>query len=82
MRPQDLTTAKTVAKISVVSNTAGGKKSVARADPQVLTIPLQRRLRLPAPGDVDAAGVDQAGTEGHPSTGSRDARAVWPRKGD
>jgi hypothetical protein len=30
MRPQDLTTAKTVAKISVVSNTAGGKKSVAR----------------------------------------------------
>jgi hypothetical protein len=27
---QDLTTAKTVAKISVVSNTAGGKKSVAR----------------------------------------------------
>jgi hypothetical protein len=30
MRPQDLTTAKTVAKFSVVSNTAGGKKSVAR----------------------------------------------------
>ena len=30
MRPQDLTTAKTVAKISMVSNTAGGKKSVAR----------------------------------------------------
>jgi hypothetical protein len=30
MRPQDLATAKTVAKISVVSNTAGGKKSVAR----------------------------------------------------
>jgi hypothetical protein len=30
MRPQDLTTAKTLAKISVVSNTAGGKKSVAR----------------------------------------------------
>jgi hypothetical protein len=30
MRPQDLTTAKTVAKVSVVSNTAGGKKSVAR----------------------------------------------------
>ena len=30
MRPQDLTTAKTVAKISVVSNTAGGKKSLAR----------------------------------------------------
>ncbi len=30
MRAQDLTTAKTVAKISVVSNTAGGKKSVAR----------------------------------------------------
>ena len=29
MRPQDLTMAKTVAKISVVSNTAGGKKSVA-----------------------------------------------------
>jgi hypothetical protein len=27
---QDLTTAKTVAKISVASNTAGGKKSVAR----------------------------------------------------
>jgi hypothetical protein len=30
MRPQDLSTAKTVAKISVVSNTAGGNKSVAR----------------------------------------------------
>jgi hypothetical protein len=30
MRAQDLTTAKTVAKISVVSNTAGGKDSVAR----------------------------------------------------
>jgi hypothetical protein len=30
MRPQDMTTAKTVAKISVVSNTAGGKKSLAR----------------------------------------------------
>ena len=30
MRAQDLTTAKTVAKITVVSNTAGGKKSVAR----------------------------------------------------
>jgi hypothetical protein len=30
MRPQDLTTAKTLAKISVVSDTAGGKKSVAR----------------------------------------------------
>ena len=30
MRPEDLTTAKTVAKISVASNTAGGKKSVAR----------------------------------------------------
>lgn len=29
MRPQDLTTAKTVAKISVAGNTAGGK-SVAR----------------------------------------------------
>jgi hypothetical protein len=28
MRPQDLTTAKTVAKFSVVSKTAGGKKSV------------------------------------------------------
>jgi hypothetical protein len=63
MRPQDLTTAKTVAKISVVSNTAGGKKSVARADPQVLTIPLQRRLRLPALEDVDAAGVDQVGAD-------------------
>jgi hypothetical protein len=82
MRPQNLTTAKTVAKISVVSNTAGRKKSVARADPQVLTIPLQRRLRLQAPEDVDAAGVDQVGTEGDPSTESRDARAVRPRKGD
>src|SRR5215470_6382710 len=30
MRAQDLTTATTVAKISVVSNTAGGKKSAAR----------------------------------------------------
>jgi hypothetical protein len=30
MRPQDLTTAKTVAKTSAVSNTAGGKKSLAR----------------------------------------------------
>jgi hypothetical protein len=30
MRAQDLTTAKTVAKISVVGNTTGGKKSVAR----------------------------------------------------
>jgi hypothetical protein len=30
MRPQGLTTAKTVAKISVVSNTAGEKKSVPR----------------------------------------------------
>src|SRR5882757_113395 len=30
MRPQYLTTAKTVAKISTVSNRAGGKKSVAR----------------------------------------------------
>ena len=30
MRPQDLAAAKTVAKIRVVSNTAGGKKSVAR----------------------------------------------------
>jgi hypothetical protein len=30
MRPQDLTTATTLAKISVVSNTAGGKKSAAR----------------------------------------------------
>jgi hypothetical protein len=30
MRPQDLATAKTVAKISVVGNTVGGKKSVAR----------------------------------------------------
>jgi hypothetical protein len=30
-----------VAKISVVSNTAGGKKS-AHADPQVLTIPLRK----------------------------------------
>jgi hypothetical protein len=30
MRPQDMATAKTVAKVSVVSNTAGGKKSVAR----------------------------------------------------
>ena len=29
MRPQDLTRAETLAKISVVSNTAGGKKSVA-----------------------------------------------------
>jgi hypothetical protein len=29
MRPQDLTGAETLAKISVVSNTAGGKKSVA-----------------------------------------------------
>ena len=64
MRPQDLTTAKTGAKISVVSNTAGGKKSVARADPQVLTIPLQRRLRLPPLEDVDAAGVDQVGGDG------------------
>lgn len=81
MRPQDLNTAKTVAKISAVSNTAGGKKSVARADPQVLTIPSQRRLRLPALKDVDAAGIDQVGTEGDPSTGSRDARAVRPRKG-
>jgi hypothetical protein len=33
-----LTTAKTVAKVSVVSDTAGEKKSLA-ADPQVLTIP-------------------------------------------
>jgi hypothetical protein len=82
MRPQNLTTAKTVAKISVVSNTAGRKKGVARADPQVLTIPPQHRLRLPAPEDVDAAGVDQVGTEGDPSTGSRDALAVRPRKGD
>jgi hypothetical protein len=30
MRPQDLTTAKTVAKTSVVSNTTGGNKSVTR----------------------------------------------------
>jgi hypothetical protein len=30
MRPQDLTTAKTLAKISLVSNTPGGKKSAAR----------------------------------------------------
>jgi hypothetical protein len=44
MRPQDLATAKTVAKISVVSNTAGGKKSVA-ADPQVLTIPRARNKK-------------------------------------
>jgi hypothetical protein len=36
MRPQDLTTAKTVAKISVVSNTAGGKKSVRNSqDPWI-----------------------------------------------
>jgi len=33
-----LTTAKTVAKVSVVSDTAGEKKSLA-ADPLVLTIP-------------------------------------------
>jgi hypothetical protein len=38
MRAQDLTTAKTVAKISVVSNTAGGRRAW-HADPQVLTIP-------------------------------------------
>jgi hypothetical protein len=38
MRPQDLATAKTVAKTSVVSDTAGEKKSLT-ADPQVLTIP-------------------------------------------
>jgi hypothetical protein len=30
MRPQGLTTAKTVAKVSVVNDTGGGKKSVAR----------------------------------------------------
>ena len=30
MRPKGLTTAKTVAKINVVSSTAGGKKSAAR----------------------------------------------------
>jgi hypothetical protein len=38
MRPQDLTTAKTVAKIGVVSNTAGERRAW-HADPQVLTIP-------------------------------------------
>ena len=30
MRPKSLTMAKTVAKVSVVSDTAGGRKSVAR----------------------------------------------------
>jgi len=37
MRPKDFTTAKTVEKISVVSDTVGGKKSVVHADPRVST---------------------------------------------
>ena len=37
MWPQDLTRAETLAKISVVSNTAGGRRAW-HADPQVLTI--------------------------------------------
>src|SRR5215218_8419112 len=69
MRPQDLTTAKTVAKISVVSNTA--ERRAWHADPQVLTIPLQRRLRLPALEDVDAARVDRVGGDGEVEAAGR-----------
>ena len=38
MPPEDLTTPKKMAKISVVSNTAGERRAW-HADPQVLTIP-------------------------------------------
>jgi hypothetical protein len=48
MRPQDLATAKTVAKISVVSNMAAGRRAW-HADPPVLTIPHQ--LARQVPGD-------------------------------
>lgn len=48
MRAQDLTMAKTVAKISVVSNTAG--RRAWHADPQVLTIPLDRLQSSPTFG--------------------------------
>jgi hypothetical protein len=45
MQAQDSTTAKTVAKISTVSNTTGGKKSVARRstgrDHSSLPVPVQ-----------------------------------------
>jgi hypothetical protein len=44
MRPQDLITAKTLVKISVVSNTAGGRRAW-HADPQVLTIPVMTGAR-------------------------------------
>jgi hypothetical protein len=55
MRPRVLTTAKKVAKVSVIGDTAGEKKSL-EADPQVLTTPPATWVAgTPALSHVDTA---------------------------
>jgi hypothetical protein len=64
MRAQNSTTAKTVAKISTVSNTTGGKKSVARRS----TGRNHSSLPVPVQLSPEAIAYDCAG--GAPSDGN------------